>query len=412
MGYGRIIALLILASCSSKATPDAGVDPGDDGGLSFCPAFLDFELIASEARSDPGWTGIAHGTTLSTGSAYTLETFNCDDECRRCKTRGPVRSPASVNRSVVNQRCLNDTTAVCASDAECGDVATDPEAICRFMYPPVSVTVAGLSACAQPYLEPTGAGPPIVGTFDLKTGEASFLENNVVLKNTASLSGASCPNCDGDMNPMDGNATGTCSAGPRAGMACDIHGVSNGSPAALTSWDCPPSTVGAFVSPLPVAAQGLTTASVAWSLDDTRPFCTESSSTTERCWCGVCNPSGAACFRDSQCPTGETCGFAGPGDEFITANNQCPETDGGPACIWDSEAEVGACADDSGKACFPDDQAIQARGSAEVRNGFYISTLAGLLCLPASPDSLSNSIVGFPGPVYIRYPYRVTPIEQ
>lgn len=347
---------------------------------------LDLELIATSSRFDPGFSGLAHGVGLSTGSALTVDVTSCDPECRRCEFRGPVRG-----NGVINQRCRNDYAQVCGQDADCPG-ATGP---CRFMFPPIAARI-GIDSCALVYFEPTAAADPspIVGVIDLFTGETDFsvfdMNIGVVISD--------CPDCQGDVTPFDGNPEGTCAGTTRP---CDVHGIGT-TVASQTSFDCPPSG-GTFLE-IPLPGSGTTTSSRAWTMDDTRPSCTAQGANTKRCWCGVCS-DGSPCTSNSQCASG-TCGAASVAGMAISTNNH---TCGAEPCIWDPATQRGTCANTSpAKACFPDAGTVIARGSAEVRDGFYIAQLANLLCLP-SFGGLLDPVSGFPGPLYFQARFRITP---
>jgi hypothetical protein len=273
------------------------------------------------------------------------------------------------------------------------------------MYPPISFNTLGLFAsCSVAYYEPLPGGEPAVeGVYDLVTGEASFDKNNLII---ATVIGEACSRCTGDSSPNDAADDGTCDGGARPGAACDVHGISNGDVPFLTSWDCP--TTGTPTSFTPIPGTGLTTASIRWGYDPNRPNCTAGGFEAAKCLCGVCENTNTACFRDTQCEAPAVCGWPGDMDEIATRPNSC--TDAG-VCDWDPESQTGTCDGTAGAdtSCLPADDDVIVRGDAQVRDGFYISTLAGLLCLGSFGDPTTDSIVGFPGPVVLRLPYRVTP---
>jgi hypothetical protein len=364
------------------------------------------DLIGSQSRFTPGSTGTAHGVGLATGSQLVVEVLACDDECRRCSFRGPVRGESPV----VSQRCFNDTNATCTADTDCPG-ATGP---CRFIFPPITSEIF-VPTCSLVYFEPV-AGPdpsPVQGVIDLFTGEADFSVMNlrvaVSLANAPDAPTAACVNCLGDAQPFDGVAGGTCEFG---GQACDVHGVGTAL-ANATSFDCelppnPPINI-----PLPVS--GTSTASKQWTLDDSRPRCTdEGTSTAEPCWCGAC-PDGTPCFADNQCPMGTTCGFVGPSPDFFNVTNNACNASSTDTCNWDPETESGTCADDPTIGCFPDGvdgETIIATGTAEVNEGSYIIQIANLVCLPSFGVPLIDNATGLPGPLLFEARFDVTPRGQ
>ncbi len=350
------------------------------------------ELIGQNSRFDPGYKGAAHGLGLAIGSDTTVEVSGCDSECRRCKIRGPVRSDPAV-KPVVAQRCLDDISKTCTADAEC------PSGRCRFMFPPIS-SVLIVPTCAIVYFEPpatgVGSGDPMQGVIDLATGELDMSVMNMAVKVVLEQ----CKQCNGDPATFDGIKGGTCSVG---GTACDVNGIGTKT-SSFTSFDCPVSA-GGITIPLP--ANGTTTGSRAWTLDSTRPKCTSPTGTAQRCWCGMCS-NGDPCQSNSNCPNNTTCGAAtGPGNvSYVTANHACASPG---TCVWDPAVQRGHCSNAATTPCFPDAGTIVATGAAEVHDGYYISQLANLICMPPFGDALIDGVAGFPGPLFFQSRFRISP---
>jgi hypothetical protein len=388
----RILFAIAVALPACDHTDQRAIDPSL--GARQCPTHLDLELIGSESRFDPGFSGSTHGVGLATGSNMTVEILSCDDECRRCEFHGPVRSDPA-RQPVVSQRCLNDISRTCSADGECG--AAGP---CRFVFPPITSRIM-LPTCSLAYFEPVaGADPsPIQGTADLFTGESDMPVLNLNIQTTLNA----CTDCAGDPKPFDGVAGGTCVGGT---TACDINGIGT-AVASQTSYDCaPPPSQGLNIK---LPASGTSTASRKWVLDETRPKCTAGgSATSEPCFCGVCK-DGAACFADRDCaPATRPCGFAGSTMTPVdVSNNSCTGT-----CLWNEATQRGKCSNDPLVNCFPDGklgQTLIARGAAEVGDGFYISQLANLVCLPSFKNAVIDQAGGFPGPFLFQSRFRVTP---
>ena len=386
------IAGLLLGACSGGAAPIA-----DTRSAASCPTHLDLELIGRESRFDPGSTGIAHGVGLALGSDLSVEVSECDDECRRCKFRGPVRADPAI-RPVISQRCLNDVSIACVDNAECPGMSGP----CRFMFPPIAARTAAQPTCSIAYFEPvTGVDPsPFQGVIDLVTGETAMQVLTLLIQ--AGISG-SCPDCQGDPQPFDGVRGGTCTSAGAA--ACDVSGIGT-TISSLTSYDCPPPPNGLTIK---LPASGTSTASRKWTLDGTRPKCTRAgAATAEPCWCGVCS-NGTPCTSNLECATG-TCGFAGTvANPVNVSNNGCAD----PAtCTWNETTQRGTCSNDATKTCFPDGvlgQSMVATGEASVGDGFYIAQLANLVCLPSFGNGLIDAFAGFPGPLRFEARFRVTP---
>ena len=385
---------LILASCALACNGHGSPRPiGDARPAAACPSFLDLELIGADSRFDPGWTGNTHGVGLPTGSQTTVE-LECDAACRRCKFHGPVRGDP-VLAPVINQRCLNDVSKVCAADADCGGVGP-----CRFVFPPIATKLA--NTCSLAYFEPV-AGPdpsPVQGVIDLQTGQSDLPVLNMLI----AISVESCANCLGDPKPFDGVAGGTCNTPtPRA---CDVNGIGTVM-TGTTSYDCPPSPA---QSTIVLGTSGTSTSSVTWTMDDNHPRCTASSVSGQRCWCGMCS-NGAPCTANKDCPD-RMCGSAqGPppaNNLWAVANNSCTGK-----CNWNATTQTGTCADNPALPCFPDSGSMIATGAAEVHDGFYITQLANLICLPSfNSGSFVGAAVdklgGFPGPFRFQARFRVT----
>jgi hypothetical protein len=388
-----LLAAACLVGCKMHGTELPAI--GDGHPAAACPAYLDLELIGADSRFDPGWTGSSHGVGLPNGSQLSVKVDQCDAECRRCTFHGPVRADASVT-PVVSQRCLKDVSKICAADLDCGAAAP-----CRFVFPPIASKVP-LNTCSLAYFEPLmGGAPPVQGVMDLATGESDLKVLNLQI----ALALESCVTCQNDPMPFDGVAGGTCAATTRA---CDVHGIST-SGTGSTSYDCPPSLTSATT--IVLGTNGTSTSSVQWTMDATRPMCTATGSTGKSCWCGMCT-DGKPCTSTKDCTTG-TCGAAkGPAPTNIpwnVANNQC--TNG--TCNWNPATQSGRCTDDTTRPCYPDTGSMIATGLAEVHDGFYISQLANLICMPSFStggglSALVDIIGGFPGPFLFQSRFRVT----
>ena len=385
------LAFALVAACSKQAPPAIGDVPTNANA---CPTHLDLELIGADSRFDPGWTGSSHGVGLPIGSNNTVEVYDCDPECRRCKFRGPLRGDPAIE-PVIHQRCLSDLSTICASDADC----TKPND-CRMMFPPIASQISSTPTCALVYFEPIpGDAPsPMQGVFDFQTGELDM----TVLDIFINVSLGACGRCTGtNETPLDGKPDGTCSNAPAT--VCDINGIGTTSPGS-TSYDCP-RTDALFTIKLP--SGGASTATRVWTMDPTRPKCTTKD---KPCWCGMCR-SGTPCIANRDCPDNQCNATQGPPMQgsaltpYNIDNNSCvsPAT-----CNWDPATRRGRCTDVAAAACYPDSGQMTALGRAEVRDGYYISQIANLVCMPAF-GGLPDSVGGFPGPFMYEAAFRITP---
>ncbi len=387
--FRSLAFLAVLAACGES--PDGQVDEFSraDAADSACPTHLDMTLLAESARSESGWTGRAYGIGPPAGAYSTVEIVECDEECRRCRFRGPVRG----DQPVVHQRCLNDVRKTCSRDDECGEGGS-----CRFMWPPFN----GLSVCDLLYFEPTdGPDPsPVRGVFDFATGHIDFDVQNIRVG--VSLTGA-CGDCRQDREAGDGVTDGVCT---NTEAACDVAGT-QALPPGSTSYECAPHS---FVDlSFGVPAGGASTTPTFWTMDETRPRCTVGEFSSMPCWCGVCTESAEPCFSDDQCGPESTCGWAGPDPEapvYRVAPDSCAES-----CDWNEETQSGTCLDAGGieVGCLPRSGSIEVRASAAVLDGYYLSTLGLLTCVPATGNPLIDDVSGLPGPLYFRAGFEVRP---
>lgn len=388
---------------------DDVVDPDSTGEpVAECPTHMRTTRIASLVNVSYGWTGQGHGADPVDGMAVSYELFDCDDECRRCRFRGPVPNLPELPNDP--RRCLNMFPQGCESDADCGD----EEGACQIMFqPPVQRTTSWTAAYAaklsadQMAQFNTEFDDGAQGVVNLATGDFDF----EVLNSRVPLGPGFSEVCIGDTTPDDGVKSGECADSRNP---CDIATIS---PNGALSFDCAwtPNVID-FALPL----HGMGTGGVRWEMDDTRPMCTFPGAESVPCWCGVCaDDETQPCQRDSDCATG-SCGNPGTKEgPVITLPNICAP---GETCDWDSESLSGTCMGSAGTAvpCFPASGEWAVEGDTAVQEDFFISTVALLGCLP-EVDPLRLIIVdpvndisldeafGFPGPIIQTLPLKVTP---
>jgi hypothetical protein len=292
----------------------------------------------------------------------------------------------------VSQICTDDDPTICGGNGPC-----------RFMFPSIASQVPPFPTYALAYFDPvtnTTDPSPVQGVMDLETGESDLPVLNILVR----LHIGNCIDCTSDPMQFDGVAGGTCAmAGPP--QACDVNGIGTAITSS-TSFDCPMPT---FLSTITLGTNGTSTSSVRWTMDGDRPKCTANGKT---CWCGMC-ANGKPCTSNRDCPNFDTCGAAGTmiGTQMIpwnVANNSCTDT-----CNWDPVTQRGKCSTPAGLSCFPDTDPMIATGLAEVHDGFYISQLANLICMPSFNTGSGfgpavDSSGGFPGPFLFESRFRVT----
>jgi hypothetical protein len=417
----RLAALLLLVGVAcegsdgatdGRATSDAGPPPER------CPSHLRFTFLVGN-RTDVGWTGNAHGSTFARDAFFRVEVTECDDECRRCAFRGPVRDD-----TVITQRCVSDPAQVCRQDADCPDwecrelipgapgsprvcahdsgqscqsPADCGPGACRFFVGPPFPLLAPRT-CLGAYLDSTDGRPPVLGNIDLRTGAVQLDRLRIVSGATDSAVQGACPKCLGDAVPNDGQEDGRCvqndvtPAFPYAlDQSCDAHGV--GQPDIFDgtySLDCS--------TPLGVRIQvGLEDGSTSgrrFQLTSNQPRCGG-----QRCWCGVCEGSLEPC-RDAGDCRGVACVTP---DEVPPRPNACID-----GCAWDPETQRGRCMTQDPPrnpgdplppprpiSCFPEGEGaeIVAPGRAEVLSDTSYSVEIGHLACRRPVRAV------FPGPV-------------
>jgi len=374
---------------------------GGEGGTA-CTSHLEFEAIVSFMRADSGWNGVAHRAKFPSGTRFSVETYDCDDDCRRCKIRGPVRNDP-VRWPVPMERCLDDLTQVCTSDNDCPVGKTGGK--CRIIYAPM-INGGSSPTCITFYFEPLNSDPTpsaIQGVFDLLTGETDFQIFNLGLALTYQ---GHCDECIDDVTPNDGVANGHCATD--ANVSCDVVAESiDVNVPYETSFDCrnrENSSLLEWDVDVETPTNNIGTSSTIWTMDSTRPMCTHPSFSNERCYCGECSDTGLPCSRASDCPMG-TCGH---GIGVPTKPRGCTN---GNACDWDPTLNLGTCPVNTALGCFTNTESISVEGDNYKAGDSYISRVAGIQCNAATGDPTTDGTIGLPGMVYVYTPYRVTPKE-
>ncbi len=174
---------------STCANAGNGLEICSMEGTCECPARLDFEGDASDPATDldTGWTGIAHDSRIVSAGKVTVEITGCDNPnrdnpehaCGICDFTGPIPNPAPDAGDIDNQRCKNDSSVKCTSNADC----TGAGNACIFYFGgPLPLSAGGVATCVTN--EIVGA---IIGTANIETGEtASTLESHLAASSPAS----------------------------------------------------------------------------------------------------------------------------------------------------------------------------------------------------------------------------------
>jgi len=277
-----------------------------------CPSRLQLDGEELGLDLDVGWGGIAHDITGPFLKRLTLAVSGCAGSaptCGVCDLSGPV--PNAGPGTFPSQRCRDKSWIACTSDADCtGAGAAGP---CVFFLGP---PVPAVQLCVT-----TDIVGPITGTVDVQTGEMSVA---LSLTNTFTPGSEPCPRC----------VAGLCTAGPRGGEPCAVHGHSPLFDHDL-SLDCP-SSPGLVAPSSLVLATGLQTA----TLTAAGPPCTAFGFGGQACLCSTCNDaSGAPCMTDADCPDNP------PGTPGICGGLRClaGASNPGAPCSASSDCPGGSC---------------------------------------------------------------------
>ena len=376
-----------------------------------------------------GWTGLGHNVDISSG-LKSAASLNCTDStCGSCE-------PALIcDPAIGNCRCSNDVTVVCTTplgtDAACGgnDCIT-------YLGPPLSLSASNSPVCA---VNVVSSGLVSIIPADVGTGTSKTRIELATKVYTGVAQNTPCPICDtGSTNPQVGDA-GTCSAGPRSGLACVVaatHPAFGG-----TAYECQPS-IGANVT-----GAGL---QLALELGNGTETLTQGTACTFagggsglECACGVCTGgANLACNGDSDCPIGETCTTVGTGqdsqpnscsdltctdgeclngvgDDIVSYCDGYTRGDGGGILTCSSNADCtgldafcpngncGQCTLQSTRLCFTSGlpgETISVTGEAGTNGG----VLASVTCIPPTNSASVNTASGIPGGSVVSQTVRFT----
>jgi len=260
-----------------------------------CPSVVTFsgDATAPESILDTGWTGISHRAPVISNGDVSIG-LNCaasSRPCGSCPVNGPVANPQAGAGQLDSQRCSHDPSIRCTVDATCGLGNT-----CEFYFGgPLSLAAGGVSTCV--YNQFNG---PVTGVAHVETGEAITTALLSAAVYNGLLLDTPCPTCDGDGAINDGVLGGTCTGGPRNGLACDANGVVPNRPDfGRSSLDCP-SSPGALIATLAINLSNETNP-VTKTLTAASPNC-GSAATGQKCMCQTCNNLEATpCFTNDDC---------------------------------------------------------------------------------------------------------------
>jgi hypothetical protein len=361
---GTVVGVPDVSATAVPCPPRPTATPSPQPSLHMIQVRLRAEASdGRRAELDAGWTGLVHDQQVLTGAGFDAHLF-CDGAASVCPFFGadaglPFGAPAPISGGGVG---------VCAT-----------------------IVVDGV----------------VSGTFDTSTGALTATVPLKVRLFNAIETDIPCPACvTADGVPNLGEA-GTCSGGPRSGLACTVGGLA--APAfgiaAGTSNDCPPNP-GALITVFHLDVPA-TTGTVSWTTTPESPSC--SGRIGSRC---LCAPDGQetkpnSCIDDS----------ATPGDGSVCApigNNEgvCPEypldqvcaEQPWRGCLGPSDCTIGDCVTRQ-RPCFLDPIVRVGRADPPVA-GVAAPTLVGNFCLPRA-NAAVNAAGGLPGPAAFVMPAEV-----
>ncbi len=324
------------------------------------------------------------------------------------------------------RRCLSATNTTCTSDADCSGGAGD----CQYFFgSELPLAAGGVTSCVV-----THWSGGISGTFDQASGQSSGTAHVISQIYLGVGSAEPCPRCVGGNGiPNDGLGLGTCSAGPRFGLACDENGLSPVPAFGYTSLDCPP-TPGALVATLPVDLSNTNNGTVTKTLSASSPSC--NGEPGHKCMCSSCSlNSSIPCFTDADCAAasagtctnnagtpretsacvddtttpadeslcttlpggGGTC-VAGPIDQHCTIESF-------RGCTTDTDCPaLGDTCTSSNRRCYAGykgavgDTITAAAAHSAPQSHTNSSTFASIFCVAPTSSSAINNAAGLPGP--------------
>jgi hypothetical protein len=352
MRIRRLYALAVLALLLVPSTL-----PPTRAHAAGCPTSVRFEPAATGATLDAGWQGFLHdqpifGTTLDLA-------IDCPanlSPCGICAITGLAADPPDRRL-----RCRDDTSIECTVATEVADCGAHGS--CGyFVTPPQPLAAGGLPFCATTRVSGVSGGTVGVesGAFAPTLSLQTLLYDGAVVDLTGGPN-RGCPRCLNDAVANDGVRGGTCDVGPRAGAACDAHGLSPIADFGSPSFDCPPA--GPDITQFNLNGVTLSTTPQTVTLSAASPACTGFDGL--RCFCATCNDVAAErCFSDADCPPsggnpgvcgGRRC-LGGPNSGApCSATSECPG--GGPAACGQPGTPLrpNPCFDDTmtGTPCTP-----------------------------------------------------------
>lgn len=380
-----------------------------------CPVAVEVVGNAGSKRVlDSGWTGLGHNATVVSDGKLTF-TVDCQGKtarpCGVCDLSGPIQNLKADQGDINPRRCSNDSSKKCADNSAC-----TPPGTCAFYFgSPLPLAAGGVATCVLNVVNGS-----VSGTANVESG-AFATDLALSSKVTTGPLESPCPKCVGDGTPNDGQAGGTCTDGARAGLACDVNGVSPIPTFGSTSLDCPPTS---FITNLSIDLSG-SSGTESRTLDNSSVNCPAQSG--KKCFADCCCGGAASgCKFTAGCTTSKAnsciddagtedvdesiCLPISPGSNKGTCQNQpvisqyCGPTETFRGCF--SNADCPAAGDAClivDLPCFLDNGVVggkvTALGKADPPNNNGVSnpTFAAAFCIPPVVAQSVNQAAGLPG---------------
>jgi hypothetical protein len=308
--------------------------------------------IRPEARSDLGWTGIAHDQAWPAEQRLGFA-LDCSAGGDGCKALGGTR----------------------------GD----------FFGSPVPLSSGGVPACIVNRLRTgvTGTVQPSSGCGELVV----YLSSTIFLAEDVAHP---CPTCRDDATANDGKRDGRCAGGAAAGKPCDAHGTSTLFGA--TSNDCEPAA-STRADELTIDLAPLTTGDI--TLEATLGCKSGSGKDRARCFCPAQIQANACigghpCGPDGRCPEGPLDGTCS-----LAPYRSCRPGTGREDCDA-IQTGSGECRT-SPRPCFG--TTITAKGRCDPKTPTYVT----VFCTPQTRAAALNAVAGLPGPARLILPLERLP---
>jgi hypothetical protein len=290
------------------------------------PEIMNLQILPG-LDSDNGWTGIANDVPYGNYTPFSAGRLaNCDwnldsPTCGQCDVVGTAQYRGAVKNCYCSNLADRDASSHVVCDPEAATCGGGETCEC-YNGAILPVSSGGAPGCiVNRFTQPVSGtinvalSGPHAGESDLGIRVESAVHTGIGLSRP-------CPVCVGDPVVADGVRGGTCNAGPREGMSCDVAGTHD--VFGTVTFDCPPDfslNIGNLDIKVPHETTGTNTL--------TRG--TRCTAENADCWCSTCaTAAGEPCNSNADCPSGVICGgrrcIGGPNNGNPCTNaSECPD---------------------------------------------------------------------------------------